>query len=373
MTKWDKAKNNNISSNPFTLTFAKVPNVLIERNTQKNQIENMFNSMTPSNMVYMITGARGTGKTVMLSELISIFSEDKDWVTIDLDPLQDLLNQMDYKLKSGSDKLKNADITISTPEVFGVAAELKIANSKYKDLESFEVESSIEKSLEKIKKQGRRVFIAIDDASNTVQMRLFSSMYQRLIRHGFPVYLVMTGIAKELQSLQDEKSLTFLTRALKITIETLNAARIREKYQEVLNIDYGIADDMAKFVKGYTYGFQVLGYIAWEWKYRKKDFTLEDLTDEFDLQIAECSYDKIWRELSDRDKDVLYYIAEEKIAGVESIRKKLNMTSPSFSTYRMRLIKQGVINPVRHGYLELSLPRFDEYVRRCYEEGGKLL
>ena len=78
-------------------------------------------------------------------------------------------------------------------------------------------------------------------------------MYQRLIRHDFPVYLVMTGIAKELQSLQDEKSLTFLTRALKITIETLNVTRIRAKYQEVLKIDYELADSMAKFVKGYTY------------------------------------------------------------------------------------------------------------------------
>ena len=91
------------------------------------------------------------------------------------------------------------------------------------------------------------------------------------------------------------------------------------------------------------------------------------MVDEFDLQIAECSYDKIWVELSDRDKDVLYCIAEEGIANVESVRNKLNMTSPSFSTYRMRLIKQGVVNPIRHGYLEISLPRFDEYVRRHYE------
>lgn len=362
MTKWDKAKKNNIISNPFTLTFAKVPNVIIERNKQKNQIEDMFNSMTPSNMIYMITGARGTGKTVMLSELISFFSDDKDWVTIDLDPLQDLLNQMDYKLKSGNLRHKNAEVTLNSPEIFETSAEIKIKNNNDADLES-----SIEKSLEKIKKQGRRVFIAIDDASNTEQMRLFASMYQRLIRHDFPVYLVMTGIAKELQSLQDEKSLTFLTRALKLTIESLNVTRIRAKYQEVLKVDYELADNMSKFVKGYTYGFQVLGYIAWEWQNRKRKFTLEDLTDEFDAQIADCSYDKIWAELSDRDKEVLYYIAEEGIASVESVRNKLNMTSASFSTYRMRLIKQGVVNPVRHGYLEICLPRFDEYVRRCYE------
>jgi len=362
MTKWDKAKKENTISNPFTLTFAKMPSVLIERNTQVNQIENMFNSMTPSNMIYMITGARGTGKTVMLNELLKIFSDDKDWVTVDLDPLQDLINQMDYKLKTGRTVSNNTEVSINTPDIFGISAELKINSNKDVDLES-----SIEKSLEKIKKQGRRVFLAIDDASNTEQMRLFSSMYQRLIRHDFPVYLIMTGIAKELQSLQDEKSLTFLTRALKLTIENLNVTRIRAKYQEVLKIGYELADEMSKFVKGYTYGFQVLGYVAWEKQRKKRKYTLDDLVDEFDSQIADCSYDKIWMELSERDRDVLYYIAEEGIASVESVRNKLNMTSASFSTYRMRLIKQGLVYSVKHGYLEISLPRFGEYVRSHYD------
>ena len=45
---------------------------------------------------------------------------------------------------------------------------------------------------------------------------------------------------------------------------------------------------------------------------------LDNLVDEFDLQISECSYDKIWAELSDRDKDVLYYIAEEGITSATS-------------------------------------------------------
>ena len=82
----------------------------------------MFNSMTSSNMIYMITGARGTGKTVMLSELINSFLEDKDWVTIDLDPLQDLVSQLDYQLKSGNIRSKNTEVTINTPEIIAKLA-----------------------------------------------------------------------------------------------------------------------------------------------------------------------------------------------------------------------------------------------------------
>ncbi len=118
-----------------------------------------------ANIIDMITGARGTGKTVMLSELINSFSEDNDWVTIDLDPLQDLVSQFDYKLKSGNGRNKNTEVTINIPEILGAGAEIKIKSIKDTDLEG-----TIEKSLEKIKKQGRRVFIAIDDVSNTEQI-----------------------------------------------------------------------------------------------------------------------------------------------------------------------------------------------------------
>lgn len=53
--------------NPFTLTFGQKPVEFISRTDQIGKIINTFDMENPSNMVYMIAGVRGSGKTVSLA------------------------------------------------------------------------------------------------------------------------------------------------------------------------------------------------------------------------------------------------------------------------------------------------------------------
>ena len=55
--------------NPFTLSFGKKPAEFISRISQTNQILDDLNSENPSSQVYMITGVRGAGKTVMMTNI----------------------------------------------------------------------------------------------------------------------------------------------------------------------------------------------------------------------------------------------------------------------------------------------------------------
>ena len=50
--------------NPFTLTFGQKPVEFISRTDQIGRIINTFDMENPSNVVYMIAGVRGSGKTV---------------------------------------------------------------------------------------------------------------------------------------------------------------------------------------------------------------------------------------------------------------------------------------------------------------------
>ena len=52
-------------SNPFTLSFGKKPAQFISRITQTNEIVENFMQETPSTQIYMLTGVRGSGKTVL--------------------------------------------------------------------------------------------------------------------------------------------------------------------------------------------------------------------------------------------------------------------------------------------------------------------
>ena len=53
--------------NPFTLTFGQKPVEFISRTDQIGKIINTFDMENPSNVVYMIAGVRGSGKTVSLA------------------------------------------------------------------------------------------------------------------------------------------------------------------------------------------------------------------------------------------------------------------------------------------------------------------
>ena len=52
---------------------------------------------------------------------------------------------------------------------------------------------------------------------------------------------------------------------------------------------------------------------------------------------------------------------------VETIRSRLKMPSNSFSTYRKRLTKKGIVRSPEYGWLSFTLPRFKEFILRQEE------
>ena len=63
-------------NNPFELTFGLKPSNYISRLKQSEEIISNFKSST-GNKSFIITGVRGTGKTVMLSHISKHFESEK--------------------------------------------------------------------------------------------------------------------------------------------------------------------------------------------------------------------------------------------------------------------------------------------------------
>ena len=59
-------------SNPFELTFGIKPNNFISRIKESDEIISTFTNES-SNKVYLITGVRGSGKTVVLTHIYKHF------------------------------------------------------------------------------------------------------------------------------------------------------------------------------------------------------------------------------------------------------------------------------------------------------------
>lgn len=300
----------------------------------------------------MITGVRGSGKTVMLTELSEKVRDRDEWVTVELNPEGDLMESLTAKLYN-IEKVKPLFIKSKLSISFGGSG---VSFERVDPGITSEV--AIEKMLEIMSKHKKRLLVTIDEVSNNEYVRRFAHSFQILIRQKYPIYLVMTGLYENIYNLQNEKTLTFLYRAPRITLEPLNIRAVASNYASVFDLDSDESMRMAKLTNGYPFAFQLLGYI--QWKHKGK--SLDSLMPEYDQYLSEYVYDKIWHELSEKDKKVVLAICEtEGFVKVRDLRDTLGMSSGLFSTYRDKLIRKGLVDISRYGYIGLLLPRFREY------------
>lgn len=341
--------------NPFAMTFGLEPENYISRIAASDEIISNF-EYSKNNNVYMITGVRGSGKTVLLTHISRHFADMKDWVVVELVPDTDMLEQFASRLYDASllQKLfsgKTFGFSFAGAS-FSISGEKPIAN----------VITLIEVLLEKLKKHGKRVLVCIDEASATSFFKPFVQTFQLLLRKELPVYLLMTGLFQNIYALQNDKTLTFLYRAPKITLEPLNLNAIVSSYATLFQIEKEKAIPLAKVTKGYAYAYQVLGYLLWE----KGSAELgTDVLSELDLRLQEYVYEKIWSELSSNDKKFLLAFDNEEEHTVGTLLDATGFDKKTFSVYRDRLIKRGLISSSGYGKLQLLLPRFHQFLLTC--------
>lgn len=345
-----------MKSNPFSLMFGKEPENLIERITQTRQITDSFLSEAPPIMLYMITGVRGSGKTVFMTDVSGRVAGESDWIVAELNPERDLIEGLMHSLwkERGLPAMFKADrINLS---FLGLGVEIADAPPVT------DSELAVRDMLLSLKKRNKRILITIDEVTNTKDMRVFASAYQIFIRQKLPVFLLMTGLYENIDALQNDKALTFLHRAPKIRLEPLNIGRISAYYQETFSLADEDARAMARATKGYPFAFQVLGYYTFEsgGDYKKA-------IPQTRQYLEENVYNKLWSELSATDRRVLMGVADEGSGQISAIRECLGMKPNEFSPYRSRLTRKGVLNGDTHGYVTMALPFFREFVLENYD------
>ena len=90
---------------------------------------------------------------------------------------------------------------------------------------------------------------------------------------------------------------------------------------------------------------------------------------EYDAKLFEYSYEKIWSELSRKDKAVLKTMRSES-EPVSKVLSDAKMKKNELSVYKDRLIKKGILDGREKGLFVLRLPRFLRFleVKRLSED-----
>lgn len=342
-------------ANPYSTVFGRQPEEMISRPLQMQDVTETFLSDPASQQIYMITGVRGSGKTVFMTNAAEKIAQDENFVVVELNPERDMLTALAAKLAS-YDSLasifRSAKINLS---FFGIG--LEVSNS----VPVTDIETALSRMLGSLQKKGKKVLVTIDEVTNSPDMKVFAASFQIFLRQELPIFLLMTGLYENIYALQNEKTLTFLYRAPKIELSSLNIGAIKENYKQNFQLSDEDAREMAKETKGYSFAFQVLGYLTYR---NHGDF--RGVRQQYRQYLEEYSYEKIWSELSSGDRKILYAMTVCPGGRILDIRNELGMTTNQFNPYRRRLIRKGIITGQEHGYVQFALPLFDEFVKEYY-------
>lgn len=326
----------------------------VSRIVQTNRIIEDYEAVPAVNQIYMVTGVRGSGKTVMMTNIADILSKRDDWIVVELNATRDLLQSLAsrlYAVPRLHDCFLKAKLDFSA---FGLGVTIENAAPVT------DVEDMVAKMLDQLQKLGKRLLITIDEVVYSEQMKVFASAFQIFMRQEYPIFILMAGLYENIYELQNDKSLTFLYRAPKIILEPLNLTAVRQHYKNIFELGEEKAERMAALTRGYPFAFQVLGYLYWE---HRDTMTLDEILPEYDQYLEEYVYSKIWLEMSEKDKEILQVLAVSGEIKVKNLREKLGLASEQFSVYRERLKRKGVIDTRQYGMVSMALPRFEEFIK----------
>ncbi|MDO4798173.1 MAG: ATP-binding protein [Coriobacteriales bacterium] len=337
--------------NPYTLVFGREPLQVIPRASMVTQVIETFCEEPPSQQVFLITGVRGSGKTVLMTEVSKQLDMHDEWVVVELNPERDMLRSLAANLSSRNSLAKlfqSAKINLS---LFGFG--LEVTGS----VPISDIEVALDRMLASLRSHGKKLLVTVDEAASTPAMREFASAFQILVRKDLPIFLLMTGLFDNIRRLQDEKTLTFLYRAPRLDMRPLNIGTIASNYRKNLGLDGDEALRLAQMTKGYPFAFQVFGYFVWQ-----NGSLNEQAIDECKQYLDDYAYEKIWSELSEGDRAVASAIARAPSSRVRDVREVAQMSTNQFNPYRDRLVKKGVVDGSTYGHVSFALPLFDRYV-----------
>ena len=338
-------------NNPFNITFGEEPSNFIPRIAELNQITASFDSETPESKVYILSGPRGCGKTVLLSHIKHIYEEKKNWIAVDLNPYGNMIEQLCANIYEKG-KVKHlflkSEFNFSFKGLgFSISGDAPVSN----------IETLSEKMLDYLNEKGIKVLITIDDVVKNENMQYFIHSYQSYIREKYNLFLLMTGLYENINDLEKDKGLTFLIRAPKIYLDKLSQLAIVNSYQRLLGVDKDTAIQLSKISMGYAYGYQLLGNLL----YKNDNVLNEEVLYVYDLTLEGNVYSLIWNSLSKKDKTILITIAEGH-TDVNDILKYANINNSTFQVYKLRLSKAGLIDTNTRGQIDFALPRLKEFI-----------
>jgi hypothetical protein len=366
--------------NPFTPAFGASPPELIGRSTIIDKV--IRGLELPTGNPYragLLIGKRGSGKTVMLSEISKIASMS-GFIAVDVTVSQnfmlDIIEQLEKNaahILDASPKLAGLGLT-----VLGVSGSLQFTKQRAERTWRSEISSLVDELNEK----GVGVCILVDEIHKlAVGLDVLTTTYQHFVRENKNVAIFFAGLPEKIDELlsssNETAGMTFIRRSYKIQLDDVGVSEVFEAYKNIfkeheIEVEDDILESCAIKSGGYPYLIQLLGFYLYEGSLQSKRI------DEGIANIAKREafadlylnvFDPIIANLTKKEVEIIKSIYEigDDFVKIADIRKKLGLSPQYFNEYKKRLTNIGVIEQVGRGVISFAMPNFRLYLKERFD------
>lgn len=362
------------STNPFTPGFGLTPIILAGRAGAIEDFTAALQGNVPEARAILISGARGSGKTVLLTEFKELALE-AGWTDLRVHTsssslVDELRGTAIAQLREQDPDAETSRLTSARVSGTGASREVR---QRYEG-EHDPLTTVLERLAELTDQDGGGLLITLDELQSVDrdQLHAVTQHVQDLIGSGHAVAFIAAGVRPGVDALLDHERTTFLRRAHRIEVSSVDVGTAAEAIRMTIadtakTITPEAAVLAGQISQGYPYLIQLIGSKAWQNSGDADTIEIEDVRGGREAVVAAMIknvHRPALRGLSARKREYLHaMLLDEGPSSVGDIAERMSIDPRNQSTYRERLIEEELIRPAGRGFVEFSLPYLGDALR----------
>ncbi|MDR1824991.1 MAG: ATP-binding protein [Bifidobacteriaceae bacterium] len=356
-------------ANPFTPSYGSDPVAFVGRETLIDDVlAGLENGPGDPNRSTVFTGPRGSGKTVLLRR-IEQEARQIGWVPVAVAALPGMLDRIVERIRVEAAEFlappPRGRITSLTVQGTGIGREAIEA-----PLLSWQTRMGT--LLDELAAHNVGLLITIDEIDPGLpELSTLGNDFQFFVGEKRQIAIVMAGLPTRVYQAFTARSTSFLRRSFHRQLEPLRLADAKAVLRQTVessgrHITQGALTRAATAAHGLPFLVQLIGYHTWR-QTANDTITADDVTagvDAAEDDQREMLVETTLREVSPTDLAFLRAMAQDDGESVlRDIAARMGVTSQYAGTYRLRLIRQGLITPRGRGRIVFALPFLKEWLR----------
>lgn len=367
-----------MARNPFTPTFGVSPPMLVGRDDVILDFSDGLEEGVGSPMrALVVTGARGSGKTVLLNALEDE-ARGRGWRVVSLTAREGMLRELvrtrlpeHLNAELGEERVSSLTGFHAGALGFQLGVDRNVVDSR--DVEP-DLRAQMFALADATHERGAGLLLTVDEVHRSAagDLRVISQEVQHAFREDREVAMVLAGLPGAVSDMLSTDVMTVIRRAERYTMGAVGASEVREALDvPFLRAQRAVEQDALEAAvqgtQGYPFLIQSVGYETWRAARGSELISLDHArqgTRAAVRRIGRLVHEPSLATLSNTDRSFLTAMAvDDGPSRMKEISLRLNINAQYANVYRSRLIAAEIITATSRGHVDFTIPYLRDHLR----------